>query len=315
MLLEGRVISARSRKFEVETPTGRVAAIVLKGLRTRHPGVVDPVAVGDRVMVRRGSGAEATIEEVLPRDNRLSRPAVGQEAVEQVIAANLARAVIVQAIEPPWKPSTWDRYLILVSAGQVPAAICLNKIDLDPAARDAPELAVYRDLGLPVVTVSALTGEGLDRLRGLITGGISVFIGPSGVGKSSLINALAPGTGLKTGQLSSSTGRGRHTTTWVELRSLGPEIEVVDSPGLRVLGLWGVGPDDLAERFPEFVPWLGQCRFRGCAHRHEPDCAVKNAVESGAIARFRYESYLRIRETVGVVEREKSTRGRRRPGE
>jgi ribosome biogenesis GTPase len=307
MFLEGRVIRSQSRSFEVETAEGPVKAVVLKGLRSRHAGFVDPVAVGDCVKVRLSARAEGTIEEVLPRRNRLSRPAVGQATQEQLIAANVGRAIIVQATSPSWKTATWDRYLVLVSAGNVPAALCLNKIDLEPGDRDAEEFGIYRSLGIPVVLTSARTGEGLEELRNLLRGGTSVFIGPSGVGKSSLINALAPGSGLRTGSLSKSTGKGRHTTTWVELLKFGDDIEVVDSPGLRVLGLWGIGPEDLPAHFPEMAGLEGQCRFAHCSHVHEPDCAIRTALEEGRVAPFRYDSYVRIRESLLETGRRRTT--------
>lgn len=311
MLLEGRVVGARSRSFRVETSTGLVQAIVLKGLRHQFPGQVDPVAVGDHVRVRVGEGVSATIEEVLERRNWLSRPAVGKAGTEQLIASNLARAVVVQAIAPPWKAATWDRYLVMCSAGKIPAALCLNKIDLDPGAAGAPELEAYRRLGIPLVLTSARSGQGIEDLAALLAQGPSVLIGPSGAGKSSLINALAPGSRLPTGALSRSTGKGRHTTTWVELLSLGHGIEVVDSPGLRVLGLWGVAASELESHFIEFAPWIDQCRFRGCAHVHEPGCAIKQAVDRGDIPAFRYESYCRIHETVRD-DAGRETRSRRR---
>lgn len=312
MLLEGRVVGARSRSFRVETSTGLVQAIVLKGLRHHFPGQVDPVAVGDHVRVRVGEGISATIEEVFERRNCLSRPAVGQAGTEQLIAANLTRAVIVQATAPPWKAATWDRYLVMCSAGRIPAALCLNKVDLDPAAAESPELEAYRRLGIDVVLTSARTGQGIGDLAAMLAQGPSVLIGPSGAGKSSLINALAPGSRLPTGPLSRSTGKGRHTTTWVELLSLGHGIEVVDSPGLRVLGLWGVAAADLERHFIEFAPWLEHCRFRGCAHVHEPGCAIKEAVERGEIPAFRYESYCRIHETVRDDAGRGDARSRRR---
>src|SRR5512140_2318878 len=289
MLLEGRVIRSQSRSFEIETASGTVKAVVLKGLRSRHPDLVDPVAVGDRVKLRQGERAGATIEEVLPRRNRLSRPSVSRERQEQLIAANVGRAIIVQAVSPPWKPATWDRYLVMASAGEIPAALCLNKMDLSPDEGNAPELDVYRRLGYPVVLTSARTGEGLDSLRGLIRGEVAVLLGPSGAGKSSLINSLQPGTGLRTAGLSRLTGKGRHTTTWVELLKLDDGIEIVDSPGLRVLGLWGVGPGELALHFHEFAPFAAECRFPGCSHvnEQEPDCGVKRAAQAGLIAPFR----------------------------
>jgi ribosome biogenesis GTPase / thiamine phosphate phosphatase len=296
MLLEGRVIRSQSRSFDVETETGPVKAVVLKGLRSRYPDLVDPVAVGDSVTVRLGVGAEGTIEEVHPRRNRLSRPAVGQgKPLEQTIAANVGRAIIVQATSPSWKTATWDRYLVMVSAGDVPAALCLNKIDLAPGEAESKDFEVYRDLGIPVIATSARTGEGIEGLRDLLRAGPSVFIGPSGAGKSSLINALAPGSGLRTGALSRSTGKGRHTTTWVELLKFGDDVEVVDSPGLRVLGLWGIGAEDLADHFPEFRRSPAGCRFPRCSHVHEPDCAVRQALHDGLIAPFRYDSYVRRR--------------------
>lgn len=313
MLLEGRVISARSRSFTVETADGSVTCRVLKGLRNRFPNLVDPVTVGDRVTVRRGNEGESTIEEVAPRVNKISRPAVGREDHEQLIAANLGRAVIVQAVEPQWKTSTWDRYLVMAALGAVPPILALNKIDLDPGSAAAPEFDVYRALGIPVLPVSAVTGEGLPELVRHMAGGMTVFIGPSGVGKSSLINALAPGTDLRTGELSRGTGKGRHTTSWTELLQLDQGIEIVDSPGLRVLGLWGLAAHELAPLFPEFAPLLDGCRFRACTHAHEPDCAVRAAVDSGQIADFRYESFLRIRQALlEEVERPRGGRARRR---
>jgi len=309
MLLDGRVVRSQSRSFEIETTQGPISAVVLKGLRSRYPGFVDPVAVGDRVKVRLGAGTEANIVEVLPRSNRLSRPAVGRESAEQLIAANLSRAVVVQAVAPAWKPATYDRYMVMASAGDVPVALCLNKSDLEPQRPDAGDLDIYRALDVPVIITSAKTGEGLDELRSLLRGGTSVFIGPSGVGKSSLINALGPGIALRTGSLSRSTGKGRHTTTWVELLAFEDGIEVVDSPGLRVLGLWGVEPETLARHFPEIRDREGGCRFTRCTHLHEPDCPVREAVDRGEIAPSRYESYRRIYRTLESGE-SRGPRGR-----
>lgn len=300
MILEGRVVRSQSRQFTVETNRGPVKAVVLKGLRTCHRDLVDPVAVGDHVKVRLGAGVDGTIEEVHPRRNKLSRPVVGLGAREQLIAANLGGALIVQAVSPPWKTATFDRYLVMASAGGVPAALCLNKIELDPGEDSRHELEVYRGIGYPVFTVSARERQGLDPLRAFLSVGPTVLIGPSGVGKSSLVNAISPGTTLRTGELSGATGKGRHTTSWVELVAMAGGIEVVDSPGLRVLGLWGVAPADLERHFPEFRALEGSCRFSGCSHLNEPNCRVLLAVAEGRIAGFRYDSYVRIRETLAA---------------
>lgn len=313
MTLEGRVVRSQSRQFTVETSRGLVKTVVLKGLRTRHPDLVDPVAVGDRVTVRLGAGTEGTIEEVHPRRNKLSRPVVGLAAREQLIAANLGGALVVQAVSPPWKNATYDRYLVMASAGKVPAALCLNKIDIDTPETDRSSLDVYRAIGYPVFPVSARSGLGLDPLRDFFREGPIVLIGPSGVGKSSLVNAISPGTTLRTGELSGTTGKGRHTTTWVELVTMAGGIEVVDSPGLRVLGLWGVAAEDLDAHFPEFHLLDGTCRFTACSHLHEPDCRVRSALAEGRIAPFRYDSYVRIRETLAAAG-EGTRAGRSRPG-
>ncbi len=296
---EGLVVRARSRTFTLRVYDGEeVSAVVPKKLRYRAPDLVDPMAVGDRVLwtpVREG----ALVEEVLPRENSLFRPASGRSGKRQVLAANLDLAVVVlSAREPVWKPSTVDRYLVLASFGGVPAMVCINKLDLDPAVREAPELRVYPELGVPVIFVSARTGEGMDELRNRLARGTSVLLGPSGAGKSSLVNHLVPDAALRVGEISERTQKGRHTTTWVEMLPLPSGGSLVDSPGLRVLDLSGLPPEDLAGHFPEFGDLAEECRFQDCRHLAEPGCAVKEGVEAGRVAGHRYLSYGRIHQSL-----------------
>jgi ribosome biogenesis GTPase len=267
-------------------------------LRFHEQDTVDPLAVGDRVRVR-PSGEDLVVEEVLARRNSLSRPASGRANRRQVIAANLDLVVIVMSVaDPPWKPATVDRYLVLASRAGIPGLLCLSKIDLAPEAATHPALEVYRGLGIPALVASTIGEPGVGALAAALTGKVGVLLGPSGTGKSSLLNALAPGLDLPVGEVSGRTGKGQHTTSWVEMLDLPGGGHVVDSPGLRVLDLTGVEPGELEVHFPEIRARAGACRFPDCRHVAEPDCAVKLAVENGELAPFRYDSYQRIRKSL-----------------
>jgi ribosome biogenesis GTPase len=296
--VRGLVVRAQSRRFTVWTEGRFVDALVPKRLRFENPDLVDPVAVGDtvRMSLRDDQGLILSVD---PRRNALGREALGQ-AKRQVLAANVDLAVIVLSVaEPSWKPATLDRYLVLASASGISALICLNKADLDPSAALDPALDVYRRLKIPVSVVSVTNGTGMDGLRILIAGKTVVLLGPSGAGKSSLMNRLVPGAEVRVGSVSVATGKGKHTTTWVEMHELPGGGRLIDSPGLRALDLTGVLARDLALHFPEIESLAGPCRFLDCVHVAEPDCAVKRAVESGAMAPHRYESYRKIFESLG----------------
>jgi ribosome biogenesis GTPase len=234
-------------------------------------------------------------------------------AHEQVIAANVDQAVpVFAAAEPPPKWNLLDRYLVSAEAAGVPALICINKADLLPG--NADEAAVldaiyeYRRIGYPVVLVSAHTGEGLDELQAALRGRVSALLGKSGVGKTSLLNALQPGLGLRVSAVSRVNGKGRHTTTHLEMFTLdlpagkdesspASETAIVDTPGIREFGLWEVSEEDLALFFPEMRPLVGRCRFGlDCRHNQEPGCAIRKATLAGLIHPRRYQSYLRLRE-------------------
>ncbi len=245
----------------------------------------EKVMTGDFVVVSPAGPGLGAIDEVLPRRNVLSRPPV----------ANVDQVVVVFAFhEPELNLALVDRFLLLVAASDLPAALCLNKVDLAGAGEVDEVGKVYRKLGYPFVAVSARTGQGLGSLRELFAGRTSVLAGPSGVGKSSLLNALEPGLDLRTGDVSAKVRRGTHTTRHVSLLKAGESGYVADTPGFTQLDLPAIKPGDLPWFYPEMVDRLPECRFRGCLHRAEPDCAVKAAVASGEIDAGRYERYLSL---------------------
>lgn len=254
-----------------------------------------PLVIGDRVGVAE-SADTWTIESVEPRASELVRRGRGGRA-PKVLAANLDRVFAVVALaEPPASHELIDRLLVMIEAGGMRPLLVLNKVDLPGARETAFGLAsLYRDLGYRTFVVSAVTREGLEELRAETRSGASALIGPSGVGKSSLLNALDPGLALRTGELSGKTGTGRHTTVSSRLLALEGGGYVADTPGFSEIALWGVGPGEVARCFPEFAAHAEACRFRGCTHVHEPGCGVRDALREGAIAESRYRSYCKIR--------------------
>ena len=255
----------------------------------------EPPAVGDRVRLEK-RGSQYVIVEVLPRKSVLARRKPGTAGARQVLIANIDQVIVVfAAARPDPVPGMLDRFLVVAEANGLPAHIVVNKMDLVDRKAVEPVFEPYRRAGYPLHFTSVYTGEGLEELRHVLQGKESVFVGPSGVGKSSLLNALFPGLNLKVGQVSQAYGKGRHTTVGGQLIQLPGGVTVADTAGLREVGLWMVPPQELPECFPEFRPFLGQCRFNDCAHIAEPGCAVREAVERGHIAPSRYESYVRLR--------------------
>ena len=264
----------------------------------------DPVAVGDRVQWIDAGDGTGMITEVLPRWSKLTRrspvPMPTAHPFEQVIVANLDQVVpVFAAANPTPKWNMLDRYLVSAESLDLPVTICITKMDLIQGD-DLDELQVvvesYRQIGYPVIQTSVVNGLGLNELRDVLQGRISVLVGKSGVGKTSLLNLIEPDLGLRVSAVSQSTGKGRHTTTHLEMFPFTTSGAIVDTPGVREFGLWEIEEIDLASLFPEMRPYLGSCRFgMGCRHDSEPGCAIREAVMEGQIEPRRYQSYMGLR--------------------
>jgi len=292
--LPGLIVRSQSGFFEIDTQAGRVVAKV-RGRLKKSRQQSDLAVVGDRVRIRLVGDGTATIESVEPRIRVLSRRDPGRP-IEQVIVANPDQAVFVLAcVDPDPNLRTLDRLLVAAERGGIPAVICANKVDLVHKGDAREFFSDYPRLGYPVIFTSATTGTGIKELRNALRGRLSVFAGPSGVGKTSLLNRLEPGLGRRTMEVSQATREGKHTTVFAELLPLSGGGHIVDTPGLKAFALWDIEPEEVDAYFPEIRGLVGGCAFSDCSHTHEPGCAVVHAVERGDISPQRYDSYLRIR--------------------
>lgn len=295
--MTGTVLRAHGGVYEVETPDGVVEA-VLRGRLKREERLGDRVVVGDRVTVAAAEAGGWTIESVEARRSALARRAPGKAPRAKVIVANVDQVVIVfAAARPEPHLRMLDRFLVLCESSGLEAVIVANKVDLAAPERVHELFSVYERIGYPVLYTSTRLAHGTDALMDRICGRVSALTGPSGVGKSSLLNAVQPGLALRVASVSEAVRKGRHTTVTAQLIPLQCGGYVADTPGLRELGLWGVDREELDLYFPEFSPFLGTCRYgNSCTHTHEPGCAVQRAVESGEIPASRYDSYRRMAE-------------------
>jgi ribosome biogenesis GTPase / thiamine phosphate phosphatase len=294
----GTVLRAQGGVYEVETPEGVVEA-TLRGRLKRDERSGEKVVAGDHVELARAEVAgEAswTIESVHERRSVLLRRAPGKAPRPKTIVANVDRVLVVFAVaRPDPHLRMLDRFLVLCEANGLDALIVANKVDLagEDAAREL--FGMYERIGYPVLYTAAKEGTGIERLKEHLCGTTSVLTGPSGVGKSSLLNTVQPGLGLRVAAISEAVLKGRHTTVTAQLIPLHCGGYVADTPGLRELGLWGIEREDLDACFPEFHPYLGTCRYgNSCSHTHEPGCSVKEAAEAGEIPAARLQSYQRL---------------------
>ena len=308
-VLTGLVIRTQSGFFTVQTDRGTYIS-QLRGKLKEEYQETDIVTLGDRVTIEvlpiMADQVGAVIVGVAPRERVLSRvapsSAVGTSAErEQVIIANPQQAIFVFAAADP-SPHTrmLDRFLVAAEKAEIPEIrVCVNKFDLlDDRTPTLEMFGVYERIGYSVLYVSAKSGEGLDALREALTGKISVFTGPSGVGKTSLLNAIEPDLGRRVSAISQATTKGRHTSRYSELVPLAGGGYIADTPGIRTISPWDVEPDELDGYFVEIAPHVSDCRFQDCTHTHEPGCGVRAALKRGEISPQRYDSYLRLRDAL-----------------
>jgi ribosome biogenesis GTPase len=311
----GVVVSGTGGIWQIRTKAGQLVEAALRGrLKKSNSGkradgslrrdtilaAADTLklAVGDDVRLERGARDDAwAIAEILPRRSQLARRAPGGGQGERIVAANVDQVVIVfAAAKPDPHPRMLDRFLVIAEGNGLAARIVINKVDLvgEDAARE--RFDVYERIGYPVIYTAAKSGIGIEAARQSLGGRRSVLTGPSGVGKSSLLNAIFPGSGLRVGEISESVNKGRHTTVGAQMLALPDEEDgyVIDTPGLREVGLWSLPSHDLDRCFPEMRARRDECRFGDCRHVAEPDCAVRAAVDRGEITAERYDSYRRL---------------------
>lgn len=287
----GRIIRIHGQQSVVETQDGTLVRCavrrLLKSIATDERSLV---TTGDRVWFRDAGTGEGMIERVEPRHGVLTR---ASRRKEHVLVSNVDQLIIVMSlVEPDLKPHLIDRYLAIAQLGELAPILCLNKSDLVEHANLQPLIGFYSQLRIPTILTSARSGEGVPRLRELLRDRATVFSGQSGVGKSSLLNAIQPGLSLKVSTVSESTQKGRHTTSTAELIKLDFGGWVVDTPGVRQLQLWDTIPEEVEGFFPEFRPFVALCAFPDCTHTHERNCMVKLAVDRKQISLRRYHSYM-----------------------
>jgi len=294
--MEGLVVRSTAGFVDI-LADGELVQARIRGRLKNRPRTTDLCVIGDRVRVSRPDEHSYVVDEVLPRHSRFSRRQPGRgPSKEDVLVANLDQLLITFCYgRPEMKTRLLDRFLVIAEHQQIQPVIVMNKADLEEPGGRAWQ-APYEAVGYPILTVSAATGEGMDILAEALHGKISAFVGPSGVGKSSLINHILPGLDLGIAEVSDHHGKGRHTTRVATLHALSAGGFLADTPGIRELGTWALPIEHLDQCFPELDPYRAQCSFRMCSHTHEPRCAVTQALNEGQIDPERYESYVRLRD-------------------
>lgn len=296
----GLVVEVSSGMCRVEINDKIILCTMRRNLKNAGSNYTNPIAVGDRVLIRQDGDKQGVVEEVLPRDNFLARSSTTNKGrssgQQQILVANIGRLLIVASWRDPiiW-PELIDRYLIAAQRNELRAVICINKVDLVEDRSEFEDFQrVYSGLGYEFILTSAVTGQGISELQSLLKQGTTVLAGLSGVGKSSLLTAVQPNLNLRTAHVSQRglfTGQGRHTTTQSSLFRLDDGGVVIDTPGIREFGLIGIAAGELAHWYSEMEAYLGDCRFQNCSHTSEPDCAIIKAVDAGMISPLRYKNF------------------------
>lgn len=285
--LSGQIVASFGKRYDVELPDGQQVSCVTRGKK-------GDLACGDRVDLAMTADHEGVIEQVHPRSSLLYR---SNDFRKKYLAANVTQIVIVLAAVPSFYEDLLNRCLIAAEAAGIRALILLNKSDLPETPAALAKLSLYQALGYRVQMLSAL--QDASALRPLLQGETSVLVGQSGMGKSTLVNALLPEANSRTQEISDVLDSGKHTTTSARLYHLDADSHLIDSPGLQEFGLHHLGTDEMEMAFVEFRPFLGKCRFNNCRHLHEPDCAILNAVREGRISDIRLQSYQKLRAEIG----------------
>ena len=297
-LLEGLIVKSQSGFLEVRISEENFVTCELRGRLKNRARTGDLTAVGDRVKISMLPEGTGMIEEILPRERAIVRMDPRPRGVyRQILLANPDQAVFVFACAKP-RPRLrmLDRFLVIAEQQQIPTIIVANKVDLIGEEEAKFLFGHYAKIGYPVLYTSASEAIGIEELRSVLKGKLSAFAGPSGVGKSSLLNTMQPGLGIAVNEISDVLDRGTHTTTHRELYPLKDGGYVADTPGWKSLALWDTEPEELDGYFPDIAPLVAQCRFSDCTHSHEPGCGVLAGIESGELHEERFDSFLRMRE-------------------
>ncbi len=305
----GVVVAGTGGIWQVRTTDGETHDVSIRGRLKKESDTALKLTVGDDVWLERSAAGESwAIAEILPRRSQLARRMPGGGHGERVVAANIDQVIVVfAAARPEPHIRMMDRFLVIAEGNDLGARIVINKIDLVDEAETRERFRDYERAGYPLHFTSRKNGTGLDELHDALAGRTSVLSGPSGVGKSSLLNGMYPGLNLRVGDISESVNKGRHTTVGAVLHPLPDAGYVVDTPGLREVGMWGMPSENLDACFPEFRGAIGECRFSDCTHTAEPDCAVRAGVANDGISGERYESYVKLRGELEETEKKWAT--------
>jgi ribosome biogenesis GTPase / thiamine phosphate phosphatase len=298
-VLKGKVIKSTGMWYDVEVEDGTVVPCRIIGkFRLDGQKLTNPVAVGDEVAFEMEAEDKGTIKEILPRKNYIVRQSPRKKHYLHLLASNVDQAVLIMTItNPNLKQGFIDRFLLMTEPYNIPTTIVFNKADLykeEDISMFEYLKDIYEDIGYPVFMVSATEGTGIEKLQAHLANKISLIGGQSGVGKSTIINALLPGIDLRTDDISDYTGKGQHTTTFAEMFPLPGGGYIIDTPGIKTLAFTHLEPQDITHNFREIFAASQNCKFSDCSHRNEPKCAVKEAVEEGTISELRYANYLQL---------------------